>query len=186
MHLCHAIIPIDMYKSEDMLFNSHYSAENCCSLLSSHLSEIGRSFSVLCIGCDNILSDCLGPLCGTYISEACGIPVFGTLSKPVDANNLSFFLDRIRYFYPDEPLITIDSMKSTCGGFGNIMLINGGVLPAAERKLFSCKAGDYSIAGITKSETDFSVQKQASLSQIDEMASTIAKAVQFAVYGIKY
>ncbi len=175
-----------MIGNDGLLLLTHYRQSDCFDLLCEALSGVvNNGFCVLCIGCNCVLYDCLGPLCGTYINELSGIPVYGTLKKPVDANNLSFTLDRLNYFYPELPIVTVDSLKSDDTELGTLVFSRGAI-PYSKGALAGWGyTNGFSIGAITKSSKN-SLYKRANLYEIDYMASLIARAVQFSVCKINY
>ena len=88
------------------------------ALLFDFLSSCDLSFRELvfiCIGSDRITGDSLGPLVGHSLSKH-GLSfayVYGTLSQPVHALNLSETIEEIKLRHPDSLLIAVDASLGT-------------------------------------------------------------------------
>lgn len=85
-----------------------------CRLLKTCILEQTQNWSeivFLCIGTDRVTGDCLGPYIGAQLSSHTFpmIHVYGTLSDPVHALNLTDTLQEIQNRHPGCLIIAIDS-----------------------------------------------------------------------------
>ena len=94
-----------------------------CRLLKTCILEQTHAWSeivFLCIGTDRVTGDCLGPYIGAQLSSHAFpmVHVYGTLSDPVHALNLTDTMQEIQKRHPGSLIIAIDSslgQKSTSG-----------------------------------------------------------------------
>ena len=85
-----------------------------CRLLKACILEQTREWSeiiFLCIGTDRVTGDCLGPYIGAQLSNHAFpmVHVYGTLSAPVHALNLTDTMQEIQKRHPGSLIIAIDS-----------------------------------------------------------------------------
>ena len=87
----------------------------------------------LCIGSDRVTGDCLGPHVGYRLSQhqLPGIFVYGTLSQPVHAVNLSDITDFISKNHPFALVIAIDASLGDERHLGYVTIGNGSLYPGA-------------------------------------------------------
>lgn len=104
----------------------------------------------LCIGTDRATGDCLGPIIGYKLlrMHQKNILIYGTLSKPVHAQNLSETIDRIYLDYPSAFIIAIDASLGSSPHIGYITLGEGALLPGAGVNKDLPPVGDIFITGI--------------------------------------
>ena len=69
----------------------------------------------VCIGTDLVTGDSLGPMVGSVLRYSPDFPytVYGTLSHPVHAVNLSETMEEIASHYPGSPVIAVDASLGT-------------------------------------------------------------------------
>ncbi|CDB25226.1 sporulation protein YyaC [Firmicutes bacterium CAG:552] len=102
---------------------------------------------LLCIGTDLVIGDCLGPIVGEIlINRNVNAYVYGTLTRPVTAKNLTSYIEFIKSKH-NLPIIAIDS----CVGenIGNISLKSGPLAPGAADGKKLPLVGDLSITATT-------------------------------------
>jgi len=91
----------------------HYSdIEGQKNLLNSltSLSIDYHEMVVVCVGTDRVSGDSLGPMVGTFLLEECRYAnVYGTLDKPVHAQNLDVTIEKINRLHADAFVIAIDA-----------------------------------------------------------------------------
>ena len=106
-----------------------HSLKKCILNCPRHWSEI----VFLCIGSDRVTGDCLGPYIGQQLSRFChpGISVYGTLSSPVHALNLSETTQNILRNHPDSLIIAIDASLGQKKHLGYVTIANGALYPGA-------------------------------------------------------
>lgn len=87
----------------------------------------------LCIGTDRVTGDCLGPYVGHQLSalNLPGVSVYGTLSHPVHALNLSAIREEILLHHPDSLIIAIDASLGQKKHLGYVTIANGALYPGA-------------------------------------------------------
>ena len=102
---------------------------------------------VLCIGSDRVIGDALGPIVGELLRFRHDAPcfVYGTLSLPVTAKNLTSAIAFIRRNHPQSKIIAIDSSLGNANDIGKITCKIGQIRPglATGKKLPA--VGDYSV-----------------------------------------
>lgn len=104
----------------------------------------------LCIGSDRSTGDCLGPLVGYQLCRMAPgeAMVFGTLTKPVHAVNLSATMEVIRCCYSNYLVVAVDASVGREDHVGAITLGQGSIRPG----LGVCKklqaVGDIYITGV--------------------------------------
>ena len=133
----------------------------------------------LCIGSDRVTGDCLGPYVGYRLSQhqLPGIFVYGTLSQPVHAVNLSDITDFISKNHPFALVIAIDASLGDERHLGYVTIGNGSLYPGAAVQKDLPPVGDIYITGIVNiagilEYSDFTDNKH--LSTVITLADTIA------------
>ena len=103
--------------------------KKCILAYPCHWSEL----VFLCIGTDRVTGDCLGPYVGHQLSALSlpGISVYGTLSHPVHALNLSEIHKEILLRHPDSLVIAIDASLGQKKHLGYVTIANGALSPGA-------------------------------------------------------
>lgn len=133
--------------------NKHYSvydfSNNLYELIIKNKTH-DKPIVFLCIGTDRATGDCLGPIVGyklmkTYRKK---ILLYGTLSHPVHAQNLSKTIEGIYRDYPNAFLIAIDASLGSSPHIGFITLGEGPLLPGAGVNKDLPAVGDIFITGI--------------------------------------
>ena len=86
---------------------------NCVQKLKDKLSLlIGKQkLVVLCIGCDRVAGDSLGPMIGTKLIEQLDkdVIVYGMVDNNINAKNLLLVKDMIRELHYDRMLLVVDA-----------------------------------------------------------------------------
>jgi putative sporulation protein YyaC len=115
-----------------------------------HHSQPWSDLVFLCIGSDRVTGDCLGPCVGHLLNakKADGIFVYGTLSEPVHALNLTRILQRIQYAHPNALVIAIDASLGEKKHLGYVTIANGALHPGAGVQKELPAVGDVHITGI--------------------------------------
>ncbi len=112
--------------------------------------EENQQLVFLCIGTDRATGDSLGPIVGYKLTKRYHnkIAIYGTLSQPVHAKNLSMTIDEIYEKFPNALIIAIDASLGSNEHVGYITLGEGPLSPGAgvNKKLPS--VGDIFITGI--------------------------------------
>ena len=157
------------------------------ALLFDFLSSCDLSFRELvfiCIGSDRITGDSLGPLVGHSLSKH-GLSfayVYGTLSQPVHALNLSETIEEIKLRHPDSLLIAVDASLGTRKHTGYLTISKGSLEPGLGVHKKLPPVGDIAITGIVNSAGNFdhfSLQTTR-LSTVVRMADAIVLGILMA------
>ena len=83
---------------------------------------INKDTVIVCIGTDKCIGDCLGPLVGSILTENFfPLPVYGTLSSPIHALNISERLDEIYSTHPNASIIGVDACLGDEDDIGEIV-----------------------------------------------------------------
>lgn len=123
-----------------MVFYINSNKSGCSRTISRLLRKCIRDYPFywseivfLCIGSDRVTGDCLGPYIGQQLShyQCPGISVYGTLSHPVHALNLSDTTENIIRRHPDSLIIAIDASLGQKKHLGYVTIANGALYPGA-------------------------------------------------------
>ena len=104
----------------------------------------------LCIGTDRVTGDCLGPYVGYQLSamHLPGVFVYGTLTQPVHALNLTEAHHEILLRHPTSLVIAIDASLGQKKHLGYVTIANGALYPGAAVHKKLPPVGDIHITGI--------------------------------------
>ena len=174
-----------MDKTVYYIDNSHTNAARALSHVLKHcLSVIPHPWEdlvLLCIGSDRITGDSLGPVCGQQLSYLLGPNgfVYGTLSHPVHALNLTETLTTILARHPLSLLIAIDASLGSEDHLGYISTGTGPLLPGAGVRKELPAVGDLFITGIVNQAGMFDrfLLQTTRLSTVMSLASTITRGM---------
>ena len=124
-----------------------------CRLLKACILEQTREWSeiiFLCIGTDRVTGDCLGPYIGAQLSSHAFpmVHVYGTLSAPVHALNLTDTMQEIQKRHPGSLIIAIDSSLGQKKHLGYVTISNGALYPGAAVHKKLSPVGHIHITGI--------------------------------------
>lgn len=146
----------------------------------SHINSFKGEPVFLCIGSERHILDCLGPLVGTMVKEKSEeILVYGTLDKPLHAENLVSEIDKIKVLHPEIITIAIDAAIGLEEDIGIIKFRNGPLLPGKALFKRLPPVGDLSITGIV-GKKDFNKGRpvfNGSIQHVYYMAQTISNAI---------
>ena len=121
----------------------------------------------VCIGTDLVTGDSLGPMVGSVLRCSPDFPytVYGTLSRPVHAVNLSDTMVEVASRHPDSPVIAPGSLS-----------------PGAGVNKFLGTVGDISITGIINISGEYAhmILQSTRPSTVMNMAQCIAKGILLA------
>lgn len=122
---------------------------NLSEKLQKYISE---NTVIVCVGTDKCIGDCLGPLVGTLLTEqGFGLPVYGTLEKPVHALNMDERLNEIYNNHPNASIIGIDACLGDEEDIGEIRVRDYGMHPGKGVGKELPEIGVASILGIVDS-----------------------------------
>lgn len=144
---------------------------------------------MLCIGTDRATGDCLGPLIGSnLLLHEVPINIYGTLTNPVHAMNLTETLDHIYATHQNPFLIAIDACLGTKEHIGYITLEEGGLYPGESIKKNLPYVGDISMTGIVNQavHSNFFILQSTRLHIVMNLANIISNSISFAMQEIRY
>lgn len=140
-----------------------------------------REIIVLCIGTDRSTGDSLGPLVGTRLKEmdVRGIDVYGTLSQPVHAVNISDTIELIRARKNSPAVIAIDACLGRAERVGYINVRPGSLCPGTALRKTLPSVGDLHISGIVNigGYLEHLVLQNTRLNLVFTMADKIAHGI---------
>lgn len=137
----------------------------------------------LCIGTDRATGDCLGPILGNKLSLSCSnsYTVFGTLSDPVHAMNLSETIDKIYNTFDNPFIVAADSSLGRKMHIGYSTIEAGLLYPGQGINKKLPAVGNVAITGIV----NISDSNDKYLLQTTRL-DTVMKLCEHIYTGIKY
>lgn len=139
---------------------------------------INKNTVIVCIGTDKCIGDCLGPLVGTILTENFfPLPVYGTLSSPIHALNISERLDEIYANHPSASIIGVDACLGDEDDIGEIRIRDYAIRPGKGVGKELPEVGMASVIGIVDSSdsSELFFSRSIRLSFIMNMAKTISR-----------
>lgn len=136
---------------------------------------------VVCIGTDRATGDCLGPLVGQYLlHHASPYFVYGSLSSPIHAQNLSETMHYIYQSHKNPFIIAIDACLGCKEHVGYITLSSMPLFPGQGVAKELPPVGDLSITGIVNvtSESNEKMIQNTRLQIVVELASFISSGIE--------
>lgn len=120
------------------------------SLLIQKNRQKDKKLVLLCIGSDRATGDCLGPIIGYKLSRIShpDLIIYGTLSEPVHAKNLSETITKIKQLHKNATILAIDASLGTSSHIGYITLGEGALYPGIGVNKELPYVGDIYITGI--------------------------------------
>lgn len=116
---------------------------------------INENTIIICIGTDRCIGDCLGPMVGSFLTEArFPLPVFGTISDPIHALNIDLKISEIKKMYPQASIIGVDACIGDTDSIGEIQARDAPIQPGKGVGKYLQSIGDISIIGIVDSNED--------------------------------
>ena len=133
---------------------------------------------IVCIGSDLAIGDSLGPITGSmlrYKTQGLNVFLYGTLSSPVTAKEISYTREFIRETHKG-PVIAVDAAVGEAGDIGLIKVTDTPLLPGAGANKKLGAIGDISIMGIVaeKSISNFGLLNTTRLNLVYKMAEIIS------------
>ena len=143
-----------------------------------------RELVLVCIGTDRATGDSLGPLTGHLLSARLpGVPVYGTLERPVHAQNLHQSLAHVFAVHDDPLVIAVDACLGAHTRVGWLTVARRPLRPGtAVRKTLPC-VGDVSVMGTVSGGggEELSALQNTRLYLVMRMADVIADGLAGAV-----
>lgn len=135
---------------------------------------------ILCIGTDRATGDCLGPLVGQYLLHHSAYFVYGSLSNPIHAQNLSETIGNIYQTHKNPFIIAIDACLGCREHVGYITLSSMPLFPGQGVSKELPPIGDLSITGIVNftSESNEKMIQNTRLQIVVELASFISSGIE--------
>jgi putative sporulation protein YyaC len=168
-----------------------YTQPDTPTLLSNHLTSIFSKLPsyqpivIICVGTDRSTGDSLGPLVGTHLTKAGlhGSHLFGTLSDPVHAMNLSEVVDAIHQKFRNPFTVAIDACLGQTTSVGSIQIGHGPLKPGAGVNKELPPVGDIHITGIVNvgGFMEYFVLQNTRLNLVMNMSEIIANSIQSAL-----
>lgn len=182
------------YKEEEsfhVLFDETEAARNLGFALRRRLMSlpIGTEIIFVCIGTDRSTGDALGPLVGSYLSEnQRNTFVYGTLTKPVHAVNLSETITLVEKSHATPFVVAIDACLGQLSNVGQITLSDGALQPGAGVHKKLPPVGHVHITGIVNvgGFMEYFVLQNTRLGVVVPMAKVIAEAITWSVNGLTH
>lgn len=142
----------------------------------------------LCIGTDRATGDSLGPVLGYKLSRL-SMPeaaIYGNLSQPVHAQNLSATLEQIHAEHSRPFIVAIDASLGRKEQIGYISLKTEGIYPGQGVNKKLPKTGDISITGIVNTDTSLNqlLLQTTRLNTVVQLADFICSAISYTYYSI--
>jgi len=159
-----------------------YAEDIFCEYFVSTLSQvyIPSQIIVLCIGTDRSTGDSLGPLVGEKLKKSCKhAHVFGDLSNPVHAGNLTKVLEEIHGLYRQPLIIAVDASLGRLENVGTIKIARGALKPGAGVNKDLPAVGNFHITGIVNvgGFMEYMVLQNTRLFVVMKMADIIAEGM---------
>ncbi|MCY6485637.1 spore protease YyaC [Clostridium aestuarii] len=140
---------------------------------------------IICIGTDRCIGDCLGPLVGTLLKEKnFPLTVYGTISEPIHALNITDKLKEIKNMHPYSNIIGIDACLGDNKNIGEIQARDYPIHPGKGVGKFLPDVGETSIIGIVDSSdnNELFTNRNIRLDLILNMAKVITHSLLHAYY----
>jgi putative sporulation protein YyaC len=139
-----------------ILLDQHFTRTGLERELTAILCDVfpaGSITYVLCVGTDRHILDCLGPLTGSMVKDQMPqIPLYGTLSEPLHAHNLTSQLSYIRSLHAGGTELAIDASLGGADEVGRIRMRKGSLSPGKAVGKTLPDLGDYALTGIVKNK----------------------------------
>lgn len=167
--------------SHSMLYSDAHAIQLMSDKIISLLPSFPREYIIIGIGTDRSTGDALGPLTGTYLTQMNlkHMAIFGTLHKPVHAQNLTTYIKTINTEYRKPFVIAIDACLGRSSSIGKITLGTGSLLPGAALNKNLPAIGDLHITAVVNVSgfMEYAVLQNTRLSLVVDMAETIASVL---------
>lgn len=168
--------------------NSIYQFCNDLFSLIQENHQMGQSIILLCIGSDRATGDSLGPIIGYKLSRInfYNLPIYGTLSHPVHAKNLSATLDEIYEKYTNPFIIAVDASLGNDDHIGYVTLGLGSLYPGIGVDKDLPSVGNIFITGIVNISGMLNqiLLQTTRLDLVMRLADYICVGLRYSIYQI--
>lgn len=168
--------------TDTMLHSDSNTINTLSDRIISWLPVFPREYIIVGVGTDRSTGDALGPLVGTYLTQMDPkhMTVFGTLHKPVHAQNLVEYIKKINTEYRKPYIIAIDACLGRSSSIGKITLGTGPLSPGAALNKNLPVIGDLHITAVVNVSgfMEYAVLQNTRLSIVVDMATTIASILK--------
>ena len=157
------------------LYSNHYTHNNIINDTKDILQNIfSKKPTILCIGSNKIILDCLGPLVGTLLKDKTNLNIIGDLSNPITAKNLHTIISSIE----NKTVIVIDCcIGQTISDTNIISIYKNKALPGGLHKN-KHSIGNYKIlACVDHLSNPLIYNNSTSLSHVYNLATTITNII---------
>jgi len=170
------------------MFSVDVNDTNCVEKLKNKLALLigNQKLVILCIGCDRVAGDSLGPMIGTRLIESLDkdVIVYGMIDNNINAKNLLLVKNMIKELHYDRILLVIDAALGRTAEVGTIQIYSHGLYPgSATNKNLPC-VGDISIVGIVNEKINafgLSMLYTARQQTVNSMAQAISDSITQAI-----
>lgn len=163
-----------------LLYQSHYTNDNILNDTKPILQKIiSKNTTIVCIGSDKIILDCLGPLVGTMLKNRTNLNIIGDLFNPITSKNISTI-----YNINQQNLLVIDCcISADKTNINNLYIYDEPAFPGGlnhnKLPVGSCKI----IASVDHMNNSSIYRNCTSLSHIYNMANIITNIIINSIGG---
>lgn len=166
-------------KSVGFNVENEYSASG----ISGFLSQIfgGKKFIVACIGTDAVIGDSLGPMVGSFLSDAVKgrTFVYGSFAHPVTAKEIEPLKRFLEKAHPLDKVLAIDAAVGRSEEVGTIKISDGALRPGLGVSKNLSAIGDANLIGVVaEKRPDQSELGFVRMARIWKTASVIAEGIK--------
>lgn len=145
-----------------------------------------KQIVVVCFGTPQVSGDALGPKVGTLLQQW-NIPcfVYGTVSRPVTAKNMSEYMWHIERVHGDATILSVDASLGKREKIGQIAVRKDGVCPAGvkgEKRRF----GQVGVLGVVGENGGNPMKALLTINEdyISKMAYKVALMIKQAIFEV--
>lgn len=161
---------------------------NMVDMIVSEFFKSGKeSLTIVCIGTDKCIGDCLGPMVGTLLEQYGMDNVYGTLEYPIHAINIPIRLPEIKQQHKNSFIIAVDACLGAGDEIGNINLRDVPIRPGKGVGKTLESIGQMSLVGIVDNkdlEIDF-VHRPIRMGFVWNLALKVTSVIVQAINIIK-
>jgi len=144
-----------------------------------------KNFVIVCIGCDKISGDALGPLVGELLRNKYNLPcpVYGTIEAPVNGVTMNEYREMLESYHNNADIIAIDAAVGSPEEIGKIKIRTGGIKAAGALNDSHKMLGSLGIMGVVapKNGDVLGALLEAPFALVERLAEKIARSISFIV-----